>query len=107
MPRLRSPVSGSRVTTQGKVMKRPPSSGQHLRMGRLAKVGQASSLPDERARTMNRKTYYAARSWLRRVRHIIYRRYAAARIEELVAAHRMLLANASHELRTPLARIRS
>jgi len=31
---------------------------------------------------------------------------AAARIEELVAAHRSLLANTSHELRTPLARIR-
>ena len=31
---------------------------------------------------------------------------AAARIEELVGAHRSLLANASHELRTPLARIR-
>jgi len=31
---------------------------------------------------------------------------AARRIEELVAAHRMLLANTSHELRTPLARIR-
>jgi signal transduction histidine kinase len=31
---------------------------------------------------------------------------AAARIEELVGAHRMLLANTSHELRTPLARIR-
>jgi signal transduction histidine kinase len=31
---------------------------------------------------------------------------AASRIEELVAAHRMLLANASHELRTPLSRIR-
>ncbi len=31
---------------------------------------------------------------------------AAARIEELVGAHRMLLANASHELRTPLSRIR-
>lgn len=31
---------------------------------------------------------------------------AAERIAELVAAHRMLLANASHELRTPLARIR-
>lgn len=31
---------------------------------------------------------------------------AAARIEELVNAHRMLLANASHELRTPLSRIR-
>src|SRR5262249_58628797 len=30
----------------------------------------------------------------------------AARIESLVDAHRMLLANASHELRTPLARIR-
>ncbi len=31
---------------------------------------------------------------------------AAARIEELMGAHRMLLANASHELRTPLSRIR-
>lgn len=32
--------------------------------------------------------------------------HAAARIEELVGAHKTLLANASHELRTPLARIR-
>ncbi|MBS0583434.1 MAG: HAMP domain-containing histidine kinase [Proteobacteria bacterium] len=31
---------------------------------------------------------------------------AAGRIEELVAAHKRLLANASHELRTPLARVR-
>jgi signal transduction histidine kinase len=31
---------------------------------------------------------------------------AAARIEQLVVAHKALLANASHELRTPLARIR-
>jgi signal transduction histidine kinase len=31
---------------------------------------------------------------------------AAARIEKLVDAHKMLLANASHELRTPLTRIR-
>jgi signal transduction histidine kinase len=31
---------------------------------------------------------------------------AAARIEELVSAHKMLLANTSHELRTPLSRIR-
>ena len=31
---------------------------------------------------------------------------AAARIEELVGGHRLLLANASHELRTPLSRIR-
>jgi signal transduction histidine kinase len=31
---------------------------------------------------------------------------AATRIEELVAAHKALLANTSHELRTPLARIR-
>jgi len=31
---------------------------------------------------------------------------AAGRIEELLSAHRTLLANASHELRTPLARIR-
>jgi two-component system, OmpR family, sensor histidine kinase RstB len=32
--------------------------------------------------------------------------HAAARIENLVGAHKMLLANASHELRTPLTRIR-
>src|SRR5207253_1539304 len=31
---------------------------------------------------------------------------AAERIEELVSAHKSLLANASHELRTPLTRIR-
>jgi len=31
---------------------------------------------------------------------------AAARIEELVGAHKLLLANASHELRTPLTRLR-
>ena len=31
---------------------------------------------------------------------------AAARIEDLVKAHKMLLANASHELRTPLTRLR-
>jgi signal transduction histidine kinase len=31
---------------------------------------------------------------------------SAARIEELVQAHKMLLANTSHELRTPLSRIR-
>jgi signal transduction histidine kinase len=31
---------------------------------------------------------------------------AAARIEELVSSHKLLLANASHELRTPLSRIR-
>jgi signal transduction histidine kinase len=31
---------------------------------------------------------------------------AAARIEELLRSHKMLLANCSHELRTPLARIR-
>jgi signal transduction histidine kinase len=32
--------------------------------------------------------------------------HAAGRIEELVGAHKALLANASHELRTPLTRIR-
>jgi signal transduction histidine kinase len=31
---------------------------------------------------------------------------SAARVEQLVGAHKMLLANCSHELRTPLARIR-
>ncbi|MFT3792816.1 MAG: HAMP domain-containing sensor histidine kinase [Rudaea sp.] len=32
--------------------------------------------------------------------------HSAQRIEELVGAHKRLLANASHELRTPLARVR-
>ncbi len=32
--------------------------------------------------------------------------HSAAKIQELLDAHRLLLANASHELRTPLARIR-
>src|SRR5258706_11653952 len=45
IPRLRSPVSGSLVTTQGRVMKRPPSSGQHFWIGRFNNVGQASRLP--------------------------------------------------------------
>src|SRR5439155_21377483 len=44
MPTLRSPVSGSWVTTQGRVMKRPPSRGQHFWMGKSSNVGQASSL---------------------------------------------------------------
>jgi hypothetical protein len=34
MPRLRLPVFGSRVVTQGRVMKRPASCGQHCRMGK-------------------------------------------------------------------------
>src|SRR5881396_2174135 len=42
IPTLRSPVSGSLVTTQGSVMKRPPSSGQHFWMGRLRRVGSAT-----------------------------------------------------------------
>ena len=44
MPTLRPPVSGSRVTTHGSVMKRPPSSGQHCWMGSFNRVGQASRL---------------------------------------------------------------
>src|ERR1017187_9870658 len=60
MPTLRSPVSGSRVTTPGSVMKRPPSKGQHLRMGRLAKVGQASSLPNEREALENDSVFAPA-----------------------------------------------
>ncbi len=39
MPTLRSPVSGSRVTTHGKVMNRPPSNGQHCWIGRFNNVG--------------------------------------------------------------------
>lgn len=37
-------------------------------------------LPDSKARTMNREQYYASRSWLRRVQHILRLRYAAAYI---------------------------
>src|ERR1017187_9704568 len=48
MPTLRSPVSGSRVTTHGSVMKRPPSSGQHFNIGRFASVGDWwGEAPDE------------------------------------------------------------
>ena len=35
MPTLRLPVRGSRVITQGNVMKRPPSSGQHCSTGKV------------------------------------------------------------------------
>ena len=42
-PRLRSPVSGSRVTTQGNVRNRPPSSGQHFRIGRSRRDGGLES----------------------------------------------------------------
>src|SRR5215218_2775616 len=45
MPTFRSPVSGSCVTTQGKVMNRPPSSGQHFKMGRSASVGGVGDVP--------------------------------------------------------------
>lgn len=38
-------------------------------------------LPADKARTMNRAGYYAARSWLRRVRHILHLRYASAYID--------------------------
>lgn len=39
-------------------------------------------LSPERARTMNREGYYAARSWLRRVRHILHLRYAGATVTQ-------------------------
>src|SRR5579883_2087111 len=42
MPALRFPVFGSRVTTQGSVMKRPASFGQHCRMG---ETGQGEVVP--------------------------------------------------------------
>ncbi len=37
MPTLRLPVLGSRVMTHGKVMKRPPSCGQHCRIGKSSR----------------------------------------------------------------------
>src|SRR5207248_914838 len=43
IPTLRSPVSGSFVTTQGRVMKRPPSRGQHFWIGRSKRVGGRGS----------------------------------------------------------------
>ena len=45
MPTFRSPLSGSLVTTQGRVMKRPASSGQHLRMGMESSVGHGPAAP--------------------------------------------------------------
>src|SRR4030095_10877127 len=49
MPTLRSPVSGSLVTTQGRVMKRPPSIGQHFWIGkfRIVSAGIPPSPPGE------------------------------------------------------------
>ncbi len=46
MPMLRLPVRGSRVCTQGSVMKRPPSCGQHLRIGKKlrSKLSAANDL---------------------------------------------------------------
>src|ERR1700733_6531143 len=45
MPTLRSPVSGSLVTTHGNVMNRPPSSGQHFWIGKLRSVGGFDDVP--------------------------------------------------------------
>lgn len=39
-------------------------------------------LSPERARTMNRAGYYAARSWLRQVRRLLHFRYQHARVDE-------------------------
>ena len=39
MPTLRSPVSGSRVITCGSVMKGPPSCGQVVSTGMVARSG--------------------------------------------------------------------
>lgn len=38
-------------------------------------------MDDEKVRKMNRKQYYAARSWLRRVAHIVRLRLDGARME--------------------------
>src|ERR1700722_12655103 len=46
MPTLRSPSSVPLVTTQGGVIKRPASSGQHLRIGRDSNVGQGLAEAD-------------------------------------------------------------
>src|ERR1044071_327801 len=47
MPRFRTPVSGSLVTTHGNVMKRPASKGQHFWMGRFRSVGNSAPVPSE------------------------------------------------------------
>src|SRR5437016_5800011 len=47
MPTLRSPVSGSLVTTHGSVMKRPPSKGQHFWIGSCKSVGNRGSAVEE------------------------------------------------------------
>src|SRR5215472_9171128 len=43
MPTLREPVTGSRVKTMGRVMKRPASRGQHWRTGSDARLGRSVS----------------------------------------------------------------
>ena len=43
MPTLRAPVTGSLVKTPGSVMYRPPSPGQHVRMGSVASDGRSVS----------------------------------------------------------------
>src|SRR5215510_4177011 len=54
MPTLRAPVTGSRVKTMGRVMKRPASPGQHWSTGRVARLGCSVSITSwqgaERAR---------------------------------------------------------
>ena len=44
MPTLRTPVCGLRVITCGRVMKRPPSLGQHFRIGRKSSEGFSVSI---------------------------------------------------------------
>ena len=43
MPTLRLPVSGFFVKTSGSVMKGPPSSGQHFKIGRMSSDGLSIS----------------------------------------------------------------
>jgi hypothetical protein len=53
------------VTTQGSVMKRPPSSGQHLRMGKLRSVGIVASLHRQTGGRCNVVTIQRFNSWRR------------------------------------------
>ena len=42
IPQFRAPVTGSWLNTSGRVMKGPPSSGQHVRIGSRSRSGSVS-----------------------------------------------------------------
>ena len=60
---FRPPVAGLVVITRGKVKKRPPSSGQHFRMGRQSRSGSSeTSWLGTRPRTRRVRMFASSRS---------------------------------------------